>query len=900
MKLNKRFFQQLLAAIQLFSSLALAQSREHIRDVSQLPLVFEINRGQTDQRARFLSRGNGYTLFLTPAEVLLSLRRQTNRTRGESKTPVDRRSDLVRVSLLESYPSPEVTGLDELSGKSNYFIGSDPKKWKTNIPVFARVKYQSVYPGIDLIYYGNQGHLEHDFVVAPGADPRKITLSIRGAREARVDSHGDLLLSIHEGTVCLHRPRVYQDAGEGRQLILGRYVDKGSHRFGFEIGEYDAKRPLIIDPVLSYSTYLGGAGGDFAYGIAVDSAGSAYVTGATGSANFPTAGPIQASIGDTRSDDVFVTKLSASGGALVYSTYLGGSGEDVGLGIAVDAAGSAYVTGQTASANFPTNNPLQPNLSGTSDAFVTKLNPAGNALAYSTYLGGSGDDIGNGIAVDSAGNAYATGATDSTNFPITAGAWQTTPGASSSCGAPPNTFPCEDGFVTKLNAAGDALVYSTYLAGSHDESGNGIALDSSGNAYVAGFTDSIDFQTTPNALQTGSGGGYDAFVVKLNAGGTGPVYSTYLGGSADDDGAAIAIDASGSVYMTGSTGSANFPTKNAFQAALTQGTPLIDAYVAKFDPAGALAYSTYLGGSSRDLGFAIAVDSFGNAYVTGRTDSADFPMERPILSSVGGGPGHAFVTKLNATGNALVYSTYLGGSSGRDRPFGIAVDSSRKVYVTGFTNATSYPTTPGAYQAANQGMDDAFVTKIDDTAPDFTLAVAGGSNSASINCGQTANYNLQIVSFNGFAGAVGISCSVVGSAQGLTCRPSADSVNVAGGSTPFGVSVMSTGRSFLLPTASFGRSDDERIRPMSVAILALLMLSILVGVFTTRVRHVTARLSAAGGLVVFFLLAAQLAGCFGKGGGNHAQPGTYTVTVTATNQTIARTVNLDLTVDCPH
>jgi len=897
MKLKAQSRRDLVLAILLSSSIAPAETREY-----KLPLLFEINRGQTDQRVKFLSRGKGYTLFLTPAEAVLSLRQWPARTRGESNADVGRRLDTLRIKLVGANIPPKIVGLDQLPGKSNYFIGDDPKKWQTGVPIFSKVKYESVYPGIDLIYYGNQGQLEHDFIVAPGANPKVIRLSIRGATKARIDSDGNLLLSISGGTVCLHRPRIYQDVDGIRQPVMGGYVIKGESRLGFEIDEYDVNKPLTIDPALSYSTYLGGNNDDIGNAIAVDSTGNAYVTGETASTNFPTAGAIQPTRGGAASNDVFVTKLNATGGALVYSTYLGGSGEDLGFGIAVDLAGNAYVTGQTASTNFPTRNPLQPSLSGGTDGFVTKLNANGSDLMYSTYLGGSGDDFGAGIAVDSAGNAYTTGTTNSTNFPTTPAAWQTMPGLRGPCGFQPNTFPCRDAFVTKLNANGSALLYSTYLAGDLDDVGTWIALGSSGEAYATGFTNSPNFRATSNAFQVSSVGGYDAFVVKLNAGGSGPVYATYLGGATDDRGFAIAVDSAGSAYVTGRTDSTNFPTKNPFQAVLAQGSPLLDAFVTKFDSVGTLVYSTYLGGNAQDIGFGIAVDSIGNAYVTGRTDSTDFPTERPIQASPGSGPGSGFVTALNAGGTALVYSTYLAGD-GLVRGFGIALDSNKNAYVTGFTDAANYPTTPGVFQAASRGMADAIVSKIDDSTPDFTVALASGSNSASVTCGQTANYDLQVVPLNGFTGTVGVSCALVaqgmGSVQGLTCRPSAASVSVAGGPARFGVSVISVGRSVVPPMASYGRSDGERVRPGFAGILVLLLLSILVGLFAITTHSLKARLTAGGAVIALLLVVAELSGC-GKGGdGNRAQPGNYAVAVMGTTQAVTRSLSLRLTVDCP-
>jgi hypothetical protein len=377
-----------------------------------------------------------------------------------------------------------VSGVDEMSGKSNYFIGNDAKKWHTNVPRYAKVKYTGVYSGIDLVYYGNQQQLEYDFVVAPGADPRRIQLGISGARRISCNEDGNLVLTMDEGEILWHKPVVYQKHGGTRQEIATHYAINAKNRVRFEVGDYDSRRPLFIDPLI-YSTYLGGSAYDYGSGIAVDGAGHAYVTGWTTSANFPTMNPLQPASGGLY---VFVAKLNPAGSALVYSTYLGG-GADEGGGIAVDSSGNAYVTGLTESTDFPTMNPLQPSFGGVSDAFVAKLNPTGSALVYSTYLGGSGIDNGTGISVDNSGNAYVTGYTFSANFPLM-NPLQATPGGGG----------YGDAFVAKLDSTGSALVYSTYLGGSGDDYGAGIAVDSPGNAYVTGSTDSNDFPTM-NPLQ---------------------------------------------------------------------------------------------------------------------------------------------------------------------------------------------------------------------------------------------------------------------------------------------------------------------------------------------------------------------------------------------------------------
>ncbi len=670
----------------------------------KLPLRFEANQGQTDEDVKFLSRGKGYTMFLTSGGAVMTLRapgkenKQSGEVReGESgsreRGMESGRSAVLRMNLVGANHGTRVVGGEELPGKSNYLIGNDRSKWRIDVPNYDRVKYESVYPGVDLVYYGHQGELESDFIVAAGADAAAIRLRMDGAKRVRINRQGDLELEMDGGKVVLGKPVVYQRS-EGqteKRIIAGRYTVKGKCEVEFDVASYDKKEPLTIDPVLRYSTYLGGNSADSGSAIVVDAAGNAYVTGATQSTNFPTTNPLAGT--NAGGTDAFVTKLNAAGTALVYSTYLGGSGFDAGIGIAVDAEGNAYVIGDTGSSNFPTMNPFQASLDGAEDAFVTKLNALGNGLVYSTYLGGSSYEYGQGIAVDAEGNAYVIGYTYSSNFP-TMNPFQATFGGGN------------DAFVTKLNAAGTALVYSTYLGGSASDVGNGIAVDVAGNAYVTGYTNSTNFPTM-NPLQATSGGGYDAFVTKLDGVGNAAFYSTYLGGSDAEQGQGIAVDAEGNAYVTGITYSADFPTKNPFQATFGGG---YDAFVTKLNATGtALVYSTYLGGSSYDSGGAIAV-SAGNAYVTGYTFSSDFPTKNPFQATYGGGDEDAFVTKLNTSGNALVYSTYLGGN-GIDGGLGIAVDAG-SVYVTGYTTSTNFPTM-NPFQATFGGSsEDAFVAKI--------------------------------------------------------------------------------------------------------------------------------------------------------------------------------------------
>lgn len=458
----------------------------------RLPLSFEANHGQTDARVKFLSRGSRYRLYLTSTEAVLVMRQpqpETKgtgaRSRGETrfdanlKIPNSQLETALRIKLLGANPASRIVGHDELPATSHYFIGNDPRKWRTNIPVYGTVEYQEICPGVNLVYYGNQGQLEYDFVVAPGADPTRIGLGVEGVEELRIDGHGDLVLQTVAGEIKQHKPLVYQAVNGTKQTIAARYVLKGKRQIGFQIAAYDATRPLIIDPVLSYFTQFGGSHNDNGVGVAVDSAGNAYVTGFTQSVDFPTASPFQAT--NAGFTDAFVAKINAAG-LLVFSTYLGGPGFDQGNGIAVDSAGNAYVTG----------------LVGDDNAFVSKISATG-LLVYFVQLGGSGFDTGFGIAVDASGNAYVTGLTDSVDFPIA------NPFQAVNAGG-------FDAFVTKLNPAG-VLVYSTYLGGSGFDRADGIAVDSAGNAYATGFTGSADFPTA-SPVQATNAGGFDAFVTK--------------------------------------------------------------------------------------------------------------------------------------------------------------------------------------------------------------------------------------------------------------------------------------------------------------------------------------------------------------------------------------------------
>jgi uncharacterized repeat protein (TIGR01451 family) len=984
----------------------------------RLPLSFELNQGQTDSQVRFLARGQGYSLFLTTNGAVFSF---------------DEPSTALRMYLQGVATSPRISGVDELPGKVNYLLGRESDKWRTNIPTYARVSYEQIYPGVDLIYYGNQRQLEYDFVIAPGVSFKQIRLAFDGTSKPRLNRHGDLVIKSGTHKITLLRPQAYQEIGKQRREVSVRYLLNTRGQVTFQIGNYDKRQQLIIDPVLVYSSFLGGSDQDRGNGIAVDSSGNAYIAGQTSSADFPTGSPLQmVSAGPS---DAFVSKLNASGSALVYSTYLGGSSSDLAMSIAVDNAGNAYITGLTTSNNFPVANALHPTSTGSTDGFIAELNASGSALVYSTYLGGRGSDGGNSIAVDSLGNAYVTGFTSSRDFPTTnplqtsrsgntifksinsAGSWtasdsgliaatvndlkfhpsnssfiyaatetgvyktldggvswtalsgQTalpvnrvaldptdanviyaatnggvykstdggnnfsamnnglgaisvrtiivdpvTPttlyvttgfssyfrsidggtnwtqrfmsgaGVINSLTIDPNTpttlyaattigvfkstdsgtnwtasntgfpFPINissvsidktnnflyvptifgifksadgantwtnitdfsafttvsriaidpanssiiyiatplglfktvdggatwnasgngfpnsnvlslvvdpgqastlyigtssgsDAFVTKLSAGGAAQVYSTYLGGSVADVGSGIALDSAGNVYLTGSTGSSNFPTA-NALRPAISSGTDAFVTKLHANGSGLVYSTFLGGDSNDAGAAIAVDGDGNAYIGGTTSSQDFPTVNAFQS--TNPSQTNEAFITKLNPAGSsLIYSTYLGGDSADSCSAIAVDAAGSAYVTGTTSSRNFPVVgafQPVLRG-----SDAFITKLSPSGSSLIYSTFLGGFSS-DLGAGLALDQFQNAYVVGMTSSADFPTVNPLQATFGGGNLDVFVAKLRPS-PELELTMTDAPDP--VNFGSNLTYTINVKN-NGEVAATGV------------------------------------------------------------------------------------------------------------------------------------------------
>ena len=654
-------------------------------DYQRLPLSFELNSGQTDPAVKAYTRGSGYGLFLTATESVLALPRP------------NQQGAVLHMHHVGANPLAKVVGLDPLPGTVNYLIGNDATHWRHDVPTYARVRYEGIYPGIDLIYYGSQQQVEYDFVLAAGADSHAIQFSVEGARSVSISPAGDLVLDTSAGSVRHHKPLVYQQIAGIRHPVDGHYRLSGANQITFDIGRYDRTRELVIDPSLDFSTYYGGTSSEVAKAIAVDSLGNAYVTGYTASLNYPQVSPLQPAFGGGTSD-AFVTVLNSKATAAVVSTFIGGSGSDSGTAIAVDPNFTAnpfvYVTGVTTSTDFPTTLPLQAANAGGQDIWVAKVNALTHAIVYSTYFGGSGSDAANGIVADSSGNAIIAGSTSSANFPTKNPLQLALSGSL-------------DAFVAKISSDGSTLLYSTYFGGSGVDAATAIALDSSSNIFIAGITSSSNLPTLAAAQNTLGGGGEDAFITKFKADGTGLVFSTYLGGTAQDQGKGIAVDLTGDAFITGVTNSIDFPTVNPLQKTNGGGS---DAFLVKYSAAGVVVFSTYFGGSGNDVAYGVALDPSGNAFFAGSTTSKNLSLINPVQSANAGGTD-GFVVKYSNNGLTVIYATYLGGS-GSDIIYGITVGSQGNARVTGNTNSPNFPTTPGVVQPANAGASDIFVSKI--------------------------------------------------------------------------------------------------------------------------------------------------------------------------------------------
>ena len=748
------------------------QASAVLQAYGRTPLAFEPNYGQTSSQVLFLSQGPGFDAFLTDAGAVLSLPVPAQAGAATGR-------DVLTLSFAGADPAPQVYATGQLPGVSKYFAGNDPSQWIADVPNYAGVVYHDVYPGIDLHFSGDsQNELEYSFTVAPGADPSQIRTSWQGAQSVTTDAQGDLLLTTASGqTLTETAPALYQTVNGVQRPVASQAVVNADGTTGFRAAGYDPTLPLVIDPRIVYSSYLGGSGADYAYAVAADASGAAYVAGVTASTDFPTASGYQNS--NAGGTDAFVTKLNAQGNGLVYSTYLGGASNDEDYGVAVDLSGRAWVVGTTSPGigggiAFPTTpDAVERTVPTGGTAFAARLSAGGDQLTYSTLLGDG--STATAVAVDALGDAYLTGsaaynALFGDFFPTTSGAFQTSPGGGT------------DAFLAKLaptlpgSAYSVTLAYSSYLGGSSTDQGQGVAVDGSGDAYVTGYTQSSNFPTTSGAFETSKPSGTQAsFVVKVNPSGSALDYATYLAGGSADAGDAIAVDRQGDAFVTGATYSSSFPTTSgAFQTS-HGGFGSGNAFVAKLKPDGSgLTYGSYLGGGG-ETGTGIAVDSSGQATVAGWTTGSSFPVTSNAIQSTSGGGTDAWAAQVNAAGTTLNYATYLGGS-GTDEATGVAVDAQGDAYLAGFTDSTNFPTGPGAYQTGLKGGSgyDAFISKIaQGPGPPVFTAVSPDTGSSSTD--QVTDTGNLTITGTAAAGAtvtlsqegVGVIDTVTASASGL-------------------------------------------------------------------------------------------------------------------------------------
>lgn len=736
-----------------------SQSARATKLMGALPLQFEPNVGQAESRFNFVSRGPAYSVMLNSAEAVFSLRGMTD-SKLSSSDPASHQHN-VTIKLQNANTSAQHGAQYLLPGRVNYFSAGHAQ---TNIPTYRSIRYYKVYPGIDVVYYGKEQQLEHDFIIAPGADTGQINLKFAGADAVRLNEVGDVIISAGSGVLRLQRPLAYQTINGQRRIVGSSYRLNDDNTIGFSLSKYDCDRELVIDPVLFYSSFLGGTGADTANDIALDPSGNIYITGGTTSAEFPRTdgSPAKGSF------DVFVMKLNPTGSSIIFSTFLASTGNDSGLSIALDPNRNVYVSGLTDTAGFPLTPGAFQTTHSNQDGFAAKLNSTGSALLYSTLLGGSPrTNNGARIAVDQAGDMYLTGSTYADNFPTTSNAFRQTVNPFTGT----NFLSSTDCYVAKIHPAGAGaadLVYSTYLGGNLGDDAARITLDAAGFVYVTGYTQSTNFPTTPDAVQplptttdigirNNSDVG-DAFLVKMDlrqSGAASMIYSTYLGGTGRDIARGLAVDPLKNIYVTGRTDSGDFPVSpTALQSKNAGGT---DVFVMKINPsrsgASGLIYSTYLGGSANEdeFGGGIAVDSVGNAFVVGDTRSTNLPVTVGAFQPSNGGNsdvfsapgGDAFVSKLNSAGTALVYFTYLGGNGG-DNANAVKLDAKGNAYLAGYTFSPNFPLSANALQTTQAGQFDAFVACVDvpsssghsgATAPErgeLQLEASGGNTVADV------------------------------------------------------------------------------------------------------------------------------------------------------------------------
>jgi len=871
-----------------------AEQQGHIRtSLDALPLAFVANQGQTDPQVKYIARGNGYSVFLTANDAVFAVSSvqhsgvRSLRKPGATRLQADEkiRTGAIDIHMVGGNAKPDVVADGELPGIVNYYAGSDRKNWHTGVKQYASIEYRDMYPGVDMVFHGARRQLEFDFRVRPGADANAIELGFEGARNPLTDGSGNLILASSAGDVVLHKPVAYQEKDGKREIVEAAFLVKGNE-VGLQLGSYDRARELVIDPTLTYATYLGGSGEDEIFGIAVDGSGNMYVTGQMASPNFPAH---IGTVSNTGTLDAFVTRVNAAGTGIDFTTVISGDGIDAAFGIAVSGS-AVYVVGTTTSATFPSTKTLGPG--GGHDVFVASLSSTTGGANYVTRIGGTGTESGNAIAVDGSGNAYIGGETDSDDFP-TASPIQGTFGGG------------DDGFVAKLNAAGTALTFSTYLGGTNGDLVTGLALDGSNNVYVGGITASSDFPVTTGAFQTTGKGGGDSFVMQIKADGSAGLYSTYFGGSSQDSILGIAVDAAGEAYITGLTDSTDLPTANAAQSTLKGAN---DIFVSKLSADGTgLIFSTYYGGTLDDEATGIALDAFGDAYVTGRTLSSDYPTGgSPFQATQNGASADAFVTEFSNTG-FVVYSSYLGGTGVENSLSGnstqaaigaVAVDSSSHAYLAGGTaSTTGFPVTSalsccGAYAG---GLSDGFIAKVGAALADFSVAVAPGNASAASGS-TTSAVTVTVSSVNSaFGQAVALSCG--GLPAKAVCHFTNASVTPGSSAVTSNLTISTNGAS----SASLSAPGMGRRAQVFAALFIPLFGIALVGAGVSPKRRRLFGLVLLGLMLTGLLI---LPACGGSStppctncGSNSTPPGTYHITVSGTGGGTNHSAPFTLTVN---